>query len=69
MGRIYFLKTPEKKTIFPVTRAEAVLYENTTLDKAISTIHGEISELKNGNNIPRIKEVQIDVIVSTDVKE
>lgn len=55
MGRIYFLKTPEKKTIFPVTRAEAVLYKNTTVDKVLDSI-------KSGDGIPRITESDIDTI-------
>lgn len=56
MGRIYFLKTPEKKTIFPVTRAEAVLYQNTTVDKVLDSI-------KSGDGIPRITESDIDTII------
>lgn len=56
MGRIYFLKTPEKKTIFPVTRAEAVLYQNTTVDKVLDSI-------KSGEGIPRITESDIDTII------
>lgn len=57
MGRIYFLKTPEKKTIFPVTRAEAVLYQNTTVDKVLDSI-------KSGDSIPRIPEADIEVIIN-----
>lgn len=57
MGRIYFLKTPEKKTIFPVTRAEAVLYQNTTVDKVLDS-------LKNGDAVPRIQEADIEVIIN-----
>lgn len=57
MGRIYFLKTPEKRTIFPVTRAEAVLYQNTTVDKVLDSI-------KNGDAVPRIPEQDIDSIVA-----
>lgn len=58
MGRIYFLKTPEKRTIFPATRSEAVLYKNTTVDKAINKIQEEL------DGIQRIEEVVIDAIVS-----
>lgn len=57
MGRIYFLKTPEKRTIFPVTRAEAVLYQNTTVDKVLDSI-------KSGDSVPRIPEQDIDTIVA-----
>lgn len=57
MGRIYFLKTPEKRTIFPVTRAEAVLYKNTTVDKVLDS-------LKSGDAVPRIPEQDIDSIVA-----
>lgn len=61
MGRIYFLKTPEKRTIFPVTRAEAVLYQNTTVDKVLDSI-------KSGEGIPRIQESEIDVIINNNHK-
>jgi hypothetical protein len=61
MGRIYFLKTPEKRTIFPVTRAEAVLYQNTTVDKVLDSI-------KSGEWIPRIQESDIDVIINNNHK-
>jgi hypothetical protein len=57
MGRIYFLKTPEKRTIFPVTRAEAVLYKNTTVDKVLDS-------LKSGDAVPRIQEADIEAIIN-----
>lgn len=55
MGRIYFLKTPEKKTIFPATRAEGVLYEDTTVGKTLDAI-------KDGSEIPDISNDEIDEI-------
>lgn len=55
MGRIYFLKTPEKNTIFPATRAEGVLYEDTTVDKTLDSI-------KDGSEIPEISNDDIDEI-------
>lgn len=55
MGRIYFLKTPEKNTIFPATRAEGVLYEDTTVDKTLDAI-------KDGSEIPEISNDDIDEI-------
>lgn len=67
MGQIKFFKTPEKKTIFPVTRAEAVLYGNTTVDKALSNIDYELYNIKNGTNIPRISESEIDEIIKEQI--
>lgn len=38
MGKIYFIKTEKGKIAFPATRAEAVLINDTTLEKEIAKI-------------------------------
>lgn len=60
-GRIKYFVTKTRRPVFPVTRAEAVICGNTTLDRKLAEHDGKIGELREDvEDITSITNAQID---------
>lgn len=64
-GKILYFKSPTRKTLFPVTRVEAVLARGTTLDKVLSEHDTQISQLREDvDNIGSVTNAEVEAIVN-----